>query len=57
MRAIWRAGSRLRLEIANGDSLLTDPIFSHAYTPDRVGRDTIHHSPQHPTRLLLSVLE
>lgn len=52
-----KAGSRLRLEIANGDSLLTDPIFSHAYTPDRVGRDTIHHSPQHPTRLLLSVLE
>jgi uncharacterized protein len=49
-------GSRLRLEIANGDSLFTDPIFSHTYTPDKAGRDTIHHSSVHPSRLLLSVI-
>ncbi len=49
-------GSRLRIEVANGDSPITDPIFSHSYTPDKVGRDTIHHSVDHPSRLLLSVV-
>jgi putative CocE/NonD family hydrolase len=49
-------GSRLRIEVANGDSLFTDPIFSHSYTPDKVGRDTLHHAPGQPSRLLLSVL-
>ncbi|HEY8578703.1 MAG TPA: CocE/NonD family hydrolase [Beijerinckiaceae bacterium] len=50
------AGSRIRIEIANGDSLHTDPIFSHTYTPDKVGRDTLHHSPERPSRLLLTVV-
>ena len=49
-------GSRLRLEIANGDSPFTDPIFSHTYTPNKIGRDTLHHSSLHPSRLLLSVV-
>ena len=49
-------GSRLRIELANGDSLFTDPIFSHTYTPNKIGRDTIHHSSAHPSRLLLSVI-
>lgn len=50
-------GSRLRLEIANGDSGITDPIFSHVYSPDKVGRDTIHHDARYPSRLALSVEE
>ncbi len=49
-------GSRLRVEIANGDSLFTDPIFSHTYTPNKIGRDTIHHSREYPSRLLLSAI-
>ena len=49
-------GSRLRVEIANGDSLFTDPIFSHTYTPNKIGRDTIHHSAMHGSRLLLTVI-
>jgi putative CocE/NonD family hydrolase len=52
---VLEPGARIRIEIANGDSPVTDPIFSHSYTPDKVGRDTIHHSPAHPSRLLLTV--
>ena len=53
----FRAGNRIRLEIANGDSQLTDGLFAHAYRPDKVGRDTIHHDAAHPSRLILPVLE
>ena len=57
MHANYRveAGARLRVEIANGDSPVTYPIFSHSYTPNKVGRDTLHHSARHPSRLMLSV--
>jgi predicted acyl esterase len=52
----FRAGSRVRLEIANADSPLTDAVFSHPYTPDKVGDDTIYHDATRPSRLLLPVL-
>jgi putative CocE/NonD family hydrolase len=52
----FRAGSRIRLELCNADSPLTDAVFSHPYTPDKVGVDTIHHDAAHPSRLLLPVL-
>lgn len=38
-----RANSRLRLEIANSDSILTETIFAHAYYPEQVGSYEIHH--------------
>jgi putative CocE/NonD family hydrolase len=50
------AGSRLRLEVANGDSAFTDIIFTHTYTPDKAGRDTLAHGPRHPSRLLLTTI-
>lgn len=52
----FRKGHRIRLEIANGDSPLTDAIFSHHYGHHKVGRDTIHHSQKYPSRLLLPVV-
>lgn len=49
----FRAGSRIRLEIAGTDSPLTDAQWWHVYTPDRAGTDTIHHSAAAPSHLLL----
>lgn len=53
----FKAGSRIRLELANGDSSVTEGVFSHFYTPDKVGRDTIHHDARYPSRLLLPVMD
>lgn len=52
----FRRGSRIRLEIACGDSTLTDQQFTHAFTPDMVGTDTLHHGPAYLSRLLLPVV-
>jgi predicted acyl esterase len=52
----FRKGSRLRLEIANGDSAVTDGLFAHAYRPDKFGTDTYYHDAAHPARLILPVL-
>lgn len=53
----FKKGSRIRLELANGDSSVTEGVFAHPYTPDKVGRDTIHHDARYPSRLLLPVME
>ena len=52
----FSAGNRLRLEIANGDSAITDGLFAHAYRPDKVGTDRYHHDATHPSRLIVPVL-
>jgi hypothetical protein len=52
----FTAGNRLRLEIANGDSAVTDGLFSHMYRPDKVGADTFYHDAARPSRLVLPVL-
>jgi putative CocE/NonD family hydrolase len=52
----FKKGNRIRLEIANGDSPMTDGLFAHAYRPDKVGTDTIHHDATYPSRLILPVL-
>jgi predicted acyl esterase len=52
----FKKDSRIRIEIANGDSQLTEFVFQHEYTPDKVGRDTIHHDPQHPSHVLLPIV-
>jgi putative CocE/NonD family hydrolase len=54
---VFKAGHRIRLEIANGDSPLTDAPFTHQYLPHKVGRDTIHHGADYPSRLLLPFIE
>jgi uncharacterized protein len=53
----FKKGSRVRLELVNGDSALTDMLWTHYYNPNKIGADTIHHSPEHPSALLLPVLE
>jgi predicted acyl esterase len=53
---VFKAGHRIRLEIANGDSQLTDSVFTHPYHPTLMGTDTIHHNALHASRLRLPVV-
>ena len=52
----FRNGSRIRLEIANGDSRVTDNLLFHFYRADKIGTDTIYHDAEHPSELVLPVL-
>ena len=52
----FKKGNRIRVELANGDLQLTELIFEHEYTPDKMGRDTIHHNAQHPSQILLPIV-
>ncbi len=52
---VFRMGSRIRLEIANGDSSVTEYVFPHEYSPWKVGADTFFHSSAYPSRLLLPI--
>jgi putative CocE/NonD family hydrolase len=52
----FRQGNRIRVEVANGDSPVTDALFFHIYRPDKMGADTIHHNADHPSRLILPVM-
>lgn len=52
---IFRKGHRIRVEIVNGDSGYTDVAWTHTYGPRLVGRDTIYHDAQHPSRLTLPI--
>ena len=51
----FAAGHRIRIEIANGDSPVSEALWPHSYRPDRIGTDTIHYGPQHPSCLFLPV--
>ena len=53
MSFLVKAGERLRLEISNHDSQLTDQPMTHWYSSFKVGRDTYHHDAAHPSRLVL----
>ena len=53
----FKKGSRVRLELANGDSVVTDVLWTHYYAPTKIGADTIHHSADHPSALILPVIE
>ena len=59
MPTAWRfkRGSRIRLELANGDSSVTEGVFAHPYTPDKLGCDTIHHDRRRPSHLILPLLQ
>ncbi len=52
----FKKGSRIRLELANGDSQFTEFVFQHDYTPNKVGTDTILHDELHPSHLVLPVI-
>lgn len=53
---IFKKGHRIRLEIANGDSQLTDSVFTHPYHPTLIGADTVHHDAAHPSSISLPVV-
>jgi len=53
----FKKGNRLRLEIVNGDSTVTDILWTHYYAPNKIGTDTIYHSAQYPSALTLPVTE
>jgi hypothetical protein len=45
------------LEIVNGDSVITDVLWTHYYVPSKIGTDTIYHSAGHLSALTLPVME
>jgi len=53
---VFKKGHRLRLEIANGDSPLTDGLFTHQYGWFKVGSDKIYHDAHRASRLILPVV-
>jgi predicted acyl esterase len=52
MSVLLRKGERLRLEISNWDSTITEAPMTHWYG-QKVGTDTYHHDLAHPSRLRL----
>jgi predicted acyl esterase len=55
MAYLFAAGHRIRLEIVNGDSPLTELLWTHYYRPDKIGTDTIYHDAARPSVLILPV--
>ena len=55
-RPAFKKGSRIRLELANGNSPITDFVFEHVYLPNKIGKDTIFHSAAQPSQILLPVI-
>jgi predicted acyl esterase len=53
---VFKQGHRIRLELANGDSPVTDGVFSHPYHPTQIGTDTIHHDGARASCLMLPVI-
>ena len=54
--SVFKKGSRIRLELANGDSAITDFVFEHVYLPNKIGKDTIFHTAAQPSQILLPVV-
>ncbi|MDH6115489.1 putative CocE/NonD family hydrolase [Kitasatospora sp. MAP12-15] len=52
---LFPKGSRIRLEIANGDSPVADGLFHHYYG-HQLGRDLIHHDADHPSHIILPLI-
>jgi uncharacterized protein len=51
---VFKRGHRIRLELANGDSPITEGVFHHFYGLKQ-GTDTIHHDATSPSHLLMPV--
>jgi hypothetical protein len=37
--------------------VITDVLWTHYYVPSKIGSDTIHHSAEHLSALILPVME
>ena len=55
MAYLFKTGSRIRVEVANHDSPVTDGHFMHFYAPAKIGTDTIYHTDRFPSRLAMQV--
>jgi predicted acyl esterase len=53
----FKKGNRIRLELANGDSPVTDVLWTHYYAPSKIGQDTFWHSAKYPSALILPTHE
>ena len=53
---VFKKGHRIRVELVNDDSTLTDDPKQHHCLPYKAGSDTIYHDAAHPSRVLLSVI-
>lgn len=53
---VFKKGNRIRLEIVNGDSSVTDGVYNHPYHPSLHGTDTIFMNPSYPSHILLPVV-
>ena len=56
MAYLFKRGNRIRLEICNGDSAVTEALWPHYYRPDKLGSDTIHHGGAYVSELTLPVV-
>jgi putative CocE/NonD family hydrolase len=54
---LFRKGNRIRLDVSNTDSGLTDGQFASIYHWEKVGTDTYYHSQACPSRLILSKIQ
>jgi len=54
---LFRKGNRIRLELVNGDSPVTDMLWTHYYAPNKIGQDTFWHSAKYPSALILPIHE
>lgn len=50
-------GHRLRVEISPTDSSIDEGPFAHHYSWQRVGTDSIHHSPKYPSHVTVPVVK
>ena len=53
----FKKGNRIRLEVVNGDSPITDVLWTHYYQTNKIGQDTLYHSARYPSALVLPVME
>jgi len=53
---LFKKGNRIRLDLSNTDSGLTDSQFATIYHWEKIGTDTFYHSQEHPSRLVLPTI-
>jgi uncharacterized protein len=52
---VFKKGHRIRLELSNGDSPMTEGLFNHFYGL-KAGTDTVHHDAASPSHLVLPLV-
>jgi hypothetical protein len=52
----FKSGNRIRLDVSNADSGITDAQFASIYHWEKVGTDSYHHSEEYPSHVRLPVI-